>query len=86
MEKTREFHKNIYFCFSDYTKALDHVGHNKLWKILRDGSTRPPYLSPYLTHKHVCGSKQQLEPYMEQLTGSKLRKECNRLYVVTLLI
>ena len=36
MEKTREFHKNIYFCFSDYTKALDCVGHNKLWEILKE--------------------------------------------------
>ena len=22
------------------------MDHNKLWKILRDGSTRPPWLSP----------------------------------------
>ena len=22
------------------------MDHNKLWKILRDGNTRPPYLSP----------------------------------------
>ena len=28
--------KNIYFCFIDYTKALDCVDHNKLWKILQD--------------------------------------------------
>ena len=33
-KKTREFQKNIYFCFIDYTKALDCVAHNKLWKIL----------------------------------------------------
>ena len=36
MEKAREFQKNIYFCFIDYTKAFDCVGHNKLWKILHD--------------------------------------------------
>ena len=36
MEKGREFQKNIYFCFIDYAKALDHVGHNKLWKILKE--------------------------------------------------
>ena len=35
MEKTREFEKNIYFCFIDYAKAFDCVDHNKLWKILR---------------------------------------------------
>ena len=36
VEKTREFHKNIYFCFIDYAKAFDCVDHNKLWKILRE--------------------------------------------------
>ena len=36
IEKAREFQKNIYFCFSDYTKALDCVDHNKLWKILKE--------------------------------------------------
>ena len=36
MEKTREFQKNIYFCFIDYAKAFDFVDHNKLWKILRE--------------------------------------------------
>jgi len=36
MEKVREFQKNIYFCFIDYAKAFDCVGHNKLWKILKE--------------------------------------------------
>ena len=35
IEKAREFQKNIYFCFIDYAKASDCVGHNKLWKILQ---------------------------------------------------
>ena len=30
IEKGREFQKNIYFCFIDYTKALDYVDHNKV--------------------------------------------------------
>ena len=30
IEKAREFQKNIYFCITDYTKAFDCVGHNKL--------------------------------------------------------
>ena len=29
-EKAREFQKNIYFCFTDYTKTFDYVDHNKL--------------------------------------------------------
>ena len=36
IEKAREFQKNIYFCFIDYTKAVDCVDHNKLWKILKE--------------------------------------------------
>ena len=35
IEKARQFHKNIYFCFIDYTKAFDCVDHHKLWKILK---------------------------------------------------
>ena len=35
IEKTREFQKNIYFCFIDYAKAFDCVDHKKLWKILK---------------------------------------------------
>ena len=30
IEKARDFQKNIYFCFIDYTKDLDCVDHNKL--------------------------------------------------------
>ena len=33
-KKTRDFQKNIYFCFIDYAKSFDCVDHNKLWKIL----------------------------------------------------
>ena len=36
IEKAREFQKNIYFCFIDYTKAFDCVDHHKLWKILKE--------------------------------------------------
>ena len=36
IEKARDFQKNIYFCFIDYSKAFDCVDHNKLWKILKE--------------------------------------------------
>ena len=36
IEKSREFQKNIYFCFIDYAKAIGCVDHNKLWKILKE--------------------------------------------------
>ena len=35
-EKAREFQKNIYFSFIDYTKVFDYGDHNKLWKILEE--------------------------------------------------
>ena len=42
IEKAREFQKNIYFCFIDYSKAFNCVDHNKLWKILQEmGMTLP---------------------------------------------
>ena len=54
IEKVRDFQKNIYFCFIDYTKAFDCVDHNKLKKSERDGNTRPPDLPP---EKPVCRSR-----------------------------
>ena len=36
IKKAREFQKDIYFCFIDYTKAFDCVDHNKLWKSLQE--------------------------------------------------
>ena len=36
MKKSREFQRNIYFCFIDYAKAFDCVDHNILWKILQE--------------------------------------------------
>ena len=36
IKKAREFQKNIYFCFMNYTKVFDCVDHNKLWKILKE--------------------------------------------------
>ena len=41
IEKSREFQKNIYFCFIDYAKAFDCVDHNILWKILKEMGIRP---------------------------------------------
>ena len=51
IKKAREFQKNIYFCFIDYTKAFDSMDHNKLWKILKE--IGPPDLP---LKKPVCRS------------------------------
>ena len=32
----REFQKNIYFCFIDYSKDFECVDYSKLWKILKE--------------------------------------------------
>ena len=67
MEKAREFQKNIYFCFIDYAKAFYCVGHNKLWKILKE---IPDHLTCLLRNLYA-GQETQLELNMEQQTGSK---------------
>ena len=38
-KKQENSRKNIYFCFTDYTKAFDFVDHNKLWKINQEMET-----------------------------------------------
>ena len=34
--KAREFQKNNYFCFINYSETFDCVDHHKLWKILEE--------------------------------------------------
>ena len=46
IRKAREFQKNIYFCFIDYTKVFDFVDH-KLWKILKEMEI-PDHLTCFL--------------------------------------
>ena len=52
IEKAREFHKNIYFCFIDYAKDFDCVDHNKLWKILKEMGI-PDYLTCLLRNLYA---------------------------------
>ena len=84
IKKARGFQKNIYFCFIDYAKAFDCVDHNKLWIILRDGNTRPPYLP---LEKSVCrsGSNSWNWTWNNRLFPNRERST-SRLYVVTLLM
>ena len=50
--KAREFQKNIYFCFIDYAKAFDCVGHSKLWKILQETGI-PDHLTRFLRNLYA---------------------------------
>ena len=52
IKKAREFQKNNYFCFIDYTKAFDCVDHNKLQKILKDMGI-PDHLTWLLRNLYV---------------------------------
>ena len=64
MKKAWEFQKNIYFCFTDYTKAFNCVNHNKLWKILQEMGITDHIIC--LIEICMQVKKQQLEPDMEQ--------------------
>ena len=52
MEKAREFHNNIYFCFIDYAKAFDCVDHNKLGEILKEMGI-PDHLTCHLRNLYA---------------------------------
>ena len=73
IKKAREFQKNIYFCFVDYTKGFDCVDHNKLWEILEEMGIPDHLICSWDIYMQV--KKQQLELDMEQQTGSKSGKE-----------
>ena len=60
MEKAREFQKNTYFCFIDYAKAFDCVGHHKLWKILQEMGI-PDQLTCLLSNPHVGQKTTELD-------------------------
>ena len=72
IEKASKFQNNIYFCFIDYTKAFVWITTNsgkffKWWE----------YQTTWPASWEICVQvkKQQLEPDMEQQTGSKMGKE-----------
>ena len=78
--KAKEFQKNIYFCFINYTKAFHYVHHNKLWKILQEMGI-PDHLTCLLRNLYAGQEgtwNNRLFPNWERSTF--------RLYIVTLLI
>ena len=84
IEKSREFQKNIYFCFIDYTKAFDCVDHNKLWKILQEVG-----ISDHLTRllRNLYAGKEATVKTGHGTTDfPNWERSTSRLYIVTLLI
>ena len=84
IEKVREFQKNIYFCFIDYTKSFDCVDYKKMWKILKEMGI-PDNLTWLLRSLYAgqeatvrTGHGTRLVPNQERSTSS--------LYIVILLI
>ena len=72
-KKAREFQKNIYFCFTDYTKAFHCVDHNKLWKVLKEMGI-PDHLT-FLLRNLCAGQEGTVRTDHGKWTGSKLGKE-----------
>ena len=68
-------------CAFDYAKAFVWITTN--WKILQEMG-KADHLTCFLRNLQV--KKQQLEPNMEQQTGSKLGKEYIKAEYLTLLI
>ena len=85
IQKTREFQKNINFCFIDYAKAFERVDHNELWKILKERGTpdhiicllRSPYSGQEATVRTGHGTTDWFKNW---------ERSTSRLYIVTLLI
>ena len=84
IETAREFQKNIYFCFIDYTKAFDCVDHNKLWKILKEMEI-PDHLTCLLRNLYA-GQEATVRTRQKTMDWFQIERSTSRLYTVTLLI
>ena len=83
MRKAREFQKNIYFCFTDQTKAFDCVDHKNCGQFLKKWEYQTTLSVSWETF--MKAKKQQLEPDMEQLVQN-WERSTSKLYIVTWLI
>ena len=71
--KTKRISEKYLLLFINYAKVFDCVDHSKLWIILKKWE----YQTTFPASWEICTQvkKQQLEPDIEQQTGSKLGKE-----------
>ena len=81
IKKTREFQKNIYFCFIDYAKAFDWVDHNKWWKILKEMGIAD-HLTCLLRNLHV-GQKAIVRTGHGTTDWFQIRKGVRQDYIVS---
>ena len=81
MEKAREFQEKIYFCLTDYAKAFVWITTN-CGKFLRDG------ISDHITCllRNLCVGQEATVRDLHRPTGSKLGKEYDKAYVITMII
>ena len=64
--------KNIYLCFTDYTKAFDCVNHSKLWKTLKEMIIPD---NPICLLRNLYDGQEATVRTLSGMTGSKLRKK-----------
>ena len=70
--KSKEFQKNIYFCFIDNAKAFDCVGHKKRWKILKEMEI--PHHFTCLLRSLYAGQEATVRTRHETMTWFKIGK------------
>ena len=80
--KAREFQKNIYFCFTGYTKAFDCVDHNNCGKFLK----RWEYQTTSPVSRETCMQVKKKQNWTNNKLVQNQERSTSRLYIVTLLI
>ena len=73
---TKEFQKNIYFCFIDNAKVFNCVHHDKVWKILKE--MRVPDHLICLLRNLFEGQEATIRTGHGATDDSKLGKEYNK--------
>ena len=83
IEKSKEFQKNIYFCFTDYLKVFDYVDHTKLWRSLK--KIRLPDHLTLSPEKPVCRQKNNSQNCIwSNRLAPNWERSTSRLYIVIL--
>ena len=81
IKKAREFHKNVYFCFIDYTTAFDSVDHKKLWKILKEMGN-PDHFTCLLRNLYV-GQEATVRPRHGTMDWFQIGKGIYQSYILS---